>query len=164
MSQTVAENMVVSFHYVLKNGEGEVLDQSGGDEPMMYLHGHDNIVPGLERKLTGRAIGDKLEVVVAPGDGYGESDPGAKRTIPRDAFPPDAPIEVGVSFVIQTPDGDMVPMWIVGANDKEVSCDLNHPLAGVTLHFAVELVAMRDATPEELEHGHPHGPGGHHHH
>lgn len=161
---TIAQNMVVSFHYTLKNDGGEVLDESSGDEPMMYLHGHDNIVPGLERKLTGRKVGDKLEVVVDPADGYGERDPRGKQEIPRAAFPDDAPIEVGISFVIQTPDGDVVPMWIVGIDGDRVSCDLNHPLAGERLHFAVEVMAVRDATSEELEHGHPHGPGGHHHH
>lgn len=165
MSETlIAENKVVSFHYVLKDDDGKVLDESGGDEPLMYLHGHDGIVVGLERKLTGRKVGDKLDVVVEPADGYGERDPQALRKIPRDAFPDDAPLDVGISFFVETPDGQVAPLWVVGVEGDSVSCDFNHPLAGVRLHFSVEIVDIRDATSEELEHGHAHGPHGHGHH
>ncbi|MBI4957377.1 MAG: peptidylprolyl isomerase [Myxococcales bacterium] len=159
----IADGKVVSLSYLLKNDAGDVLDRSD-DEPLLYLHGAGNIVPGLERKLGGRKVGDKLEVVVDPADGYGEREPGATHEVPRSAFPEDAPLEAGVSFLIESSDGETVPMWITGVAGDTVTIDGNHPLAGVRLHFAVEVQAVRDATDEEKEHGHPHEPGGHHHH
>lgn len=163
----IQDGMVVSVHYTLKNDAGETLDSSG-DSPLAYLHGARNIVPGLERKLTGRKSGDKLDVVVDPGDGYGMRDPRAVQEVPRNAFPPDAPLEVGASFVVETPDGEMMQLHVTaitpGADGIDlIRCDANHPLAGERLHFAIEVVEVRDATDEERAHGHVHGPHGHGH-
>ncbi len=163
----IQDGMVVSVHYTLKNDAGETLDSSG-ESPLSYLHGARNIVPGLERKLTGRKTGDKLDVTVEPGDGYGMRDPRAVQEIPRTAFPPEAPIELGASFVVETPDGDMLQLHVTAISKGPdgvdvVRCDANHPLAGERLHFAIEIVEVRDATGEERAHGHVHGPGGHGH-
>jgi FKBP-type peptidyl-prolyl cis-trans isomerase SlyD len=163
----IENGKVVSLSYVLKNDAGETLDSSG-DEALSYLHGAQNIVPGLERKLGGRKVGEKLDVVVDPGDGYGMRDPRAVQDVPREAFPPDAPIEVGAAFVVETPNGEMMQLHITaitkGADGQElVRCDANHPLAGERLHFSVEILGVREATDEERTHGHVHGPGGHHH-
>ena len=161
----IAAGMVVSLHYTLKNDAGDVLDQSDSKaEPLVYMHGAENIVPGLERKLSGRKVGDKLEVVVEPADGYGTRDPRGVQDVPREAFPPDAPIEVGASFVVETPDGQPMQLWITKLEKDTVTCDANHPLAGERLHFSVEILGVREATAEEKEHGHPHGPDGHGHH
>jgi FKBP-type peptidyl-prolyl cis-trans isomerase SlyD len=161
---TIAADQVVGIHYTLKNASGDVLDSSSGDEPMYYLHGHDNIVPGLERKLSGRNVGDKLEVTVQPADGYGERDPRGAQRVPREAFPPGTPLEAGAQLAMRDPSGEVVPFWIAKLESDMVHVDLNHPLAGQVLHFDVEVVSVRAATPEELQHGHPHGPDGHHHH
>ncbi len=164
----IENGKVVSLSYTLKNDAGELLDSSPPDESLSYLHGASNIVPGLERKLGGRKVGDKLDVVVDPGDGYGMRDPRAVQDIPREAFPPDAPIEIGASFVVETPSGDVMQLFITAiskdADGKDlIRCDANHPLAGERLHFSVEILDIRDASDEEKTHGHPHGPGGHHH-
>lgn len=163
MADTIGDGIVASFHYTLKNGEGEVLDTSTGREPLDYLHGGGNIVPGLERELAGKHVGDKFEAVVAPADGYGERD-GKPQAVDRTAFPAGMPIEVGMMLQAQTPEGDVIPLWVDRVEEERVWVDENHPLAGVTLHFSVEVVRIRDATESELEHGHPHGPDGHHHH
>lgn len=158
----VSSGKVVSLRYTLTDTEGTVLDQSG-DEPMDYLHGEGNIVPGLERELEGRAVGDKFRAVVSPEDGYGERD-GESQQIPRSAFPDGAELEVGMQVVAETPEGDAFPLWVVGTSATHVELDPNHPLAGETLTFDVEVLGVRQATEEEMEHGHVHGPGGHHHH
>ncbi|AKF10079.1 FKBP-type peptidyl-prolyl cis-trans isomerase [Sandaracinus amylolyticus] len=164
--QSIAADQVVGIHYTLKNASGEVIDSSSGDEPLYYLHGHDNIVPGLERKLSGRKVGDKLNVTVQPADGYGERDPRGEQRVPREAFPPGTPLEEGVQLALRDPSGQIVPIWISKVESDVVHVDLNHPLAGEVLHFDVEVVSLRKATDEELEHGHPHGADGHegHHH
>jgi FKBP-type peptidyl-prolyl cis-trans isomerase SlyD len=163
----IEDGKVVSVRYTLRNDAGEELDASG-DAPLSYLHGARNIVPGLERKLTGRKVGDALEVIVDPGDGYGMRDPRAVQEVPRTAFPPDAPLEVGASFVVEAPSGELLQLHVTaitaGADGVDmIRCDANHPLAGERLHFAVEVVEVRDATAEERIHGHVHGPGGHAH-
>ena len=163
----IEDGKVVSVHYTLKNDAGEEIDASG-DAPLAYLHGAHNIVPGLERKLTGRKVGDKLDVIVDPGDGYGMRDPRAVQDVPRTAFPPDAPLEVGAAFVVETPTGELMQLHVTaitpGADGVDmIRCDANHPLAGERLHFAVEVMEVRDATDEERVHGHVHGEGGHHH-
>lgn len=160
---SVADGAVVSMHYTLRNPEQDVLDSSSGGEPMMYLHGAQNIVPGLERKLTGCSVGDQLKVEVAPADGYGERTGPGPQKVPRSAFPDDAELHEGMQVIAQGEGGEMIPLWIVGVDADGISIDGDHPLAGVTLHFDVEIVAIRPATDEEMEHGHPHGPGGHHH-
>ena len=154
---TVSDGVVVLLHYTLKNDAGEVLDSSAGGDPLPYLHGSNNIVVGLESALGGQEQGAKLDVQVAPEDGYGMSDPDRVIQAPKDAFPADASIVVGEQFVMQSEEGHPVPVWVTAVEDDTVTLDANHPLAGQTLHFSVEIAGLRDATDEEKAHGHPHG-------
>lgn len=164
--QVVADNKVVLFHYTLTNSEGEVLDSSEGEEPLPYLQGAGNIVPGLERQMAGRAVGDKFKAVVPPEEGYGLVEGPGPQALPRDAFPPGFEIEEGMPIMAETEQGFPLTLWITGIERDQVYVDTNHPLAGQTLHFDVEIVHIRDANEGELEHGHPHGAHGdedHHH-
>lgn len=158
----IANDTVVSIGYTLKNDQGAVLDQSG-DNPIAYLHGHSNIVPGLEKVLTGLQAGDKTQASVSPEEGYGEIDPGLRFPIPRQNLGSEIP-PIDTMVQLQAPDGDTMIARIAEIKDQEVILDANHPLAGQRLHFDVEVVSVRQAQPEELAHGHAHGPGGHHHH
>lgn len=155
MSTPIEEGKVVNIHYTLKNDEGEVLDSSSGGDPLAYLHGAENIVPGLERQLAGHAPGDKFEAVIPPTEGYGERSEIDPQQVPRSAFPDGADLQEGMQVVAQGPNGKF-PLWVVGVGDEHVLLDPNHPLAGVTLHFDIEVKDVRDATEEEKEHGHPH--------
>ncbi len=159
---TITTGKVVFFHYTLTNDTGEVIDSSRGRDPMPYLHGASNIVPGLEKQLEGKALGAKLVAVVAPEEGYGlrQGDP---MPVPKDQFPDEMEIMPGMQFFGEDPEGRKFPLWIAKVEDEQVLVDLNHPLAGVTLNFDVEVMSMRDASDEEKEHGHPHLPGMHHH-
>ena len=159
----IADSKVVEIHFTLHLDGGQKVDSTEGQDPMLYLHGHDNIVPGLEAELAGKAAGDKLEVVVKPADAYGEAEAGAMHDVPRDAFPDDFELEPGTMFESEDEEGAVTPLWVVSASDETVKITNNHPLAGQTLKFAVEVLSIRDASAEELEHGHPHGPGGHAH-
>ncbi len=160
---TVEAGKVVTFHYTLRNPGGDVIDTSDGGEPLAYLHGASNIVTGLEAQLAGRAEGDKIAAVVPPREGYGEKSGPGPQAVPREAFPDGVELFVGMQFEAETEDGHDVQLFIVQVGDEAVLVDTNHPLAGVTLHFDVEIVGVRDATDEEKAHGHPHGPGGHDH-
>ncbi|MEQ1569707.1 MAG: peptidylprolyl isomerase [Myxococcota bacterium] len=162
MSARIGDGKVATFHYTLTNDAGEVLDSSDGHEPLAYLHGAGNIVPGLERQLAGKGSGDEFATRVAPEDGYGLRE-GEPQPVERKAFPPDAKIEKGMTFHAQTPDGDVIRLTVDRVEADTVWVDDNHPLAGVALNFAVRVVEVRDATDEEIEHGHPHMPGHHHH-
>ncbi|HRK02577.1 MAG TPA: peptidylprolyl isomerase [Oligoflexia bacterium] len=158
---------VVSFHYVLKNKSGELLDSSSGGEPMTYLEGSGQIIPGLESQLKSCASGDKKKVEVKAKDAYGEKDSELAFDVPRTQFPPNEDIQVGMQFKIGGPGSDQEasPVFtVVKTSATHVSVDGNHPLAGQDLFFDVEIVEIRAATPEELSHGHAHGRGGHHHH
>ncbi len=158
----VAKNKVVSINYTLTDDAHNVIDSSDGDEPLTYLHGSNNIIPGLENALTGKSVGDKLKVTVAPEEAYGERVEDMVQVVPRDRFEPDAELEVGMQF--QTPTDDSVSVVTITKVDADsVTVDANHPLAGLTLLFSVEVVDVRDASAEELSHGHVHGAGGHHH-
>lgn len=162
---TVAANKVVVLHYTLTNDAGQELESSIGDEPIEYLQGAENLVPGLEKALEGKKVGDKLDVTVDAADGYGERDPKEIYKVKRSQFPADAPLQVGMQFEAQNPQGDdFAPAWVTAIEGDSVTVDFNHPLAGVRLHFAVEILSVRDASAEEIAHGHPHGPDGHHHH
>ena len=163
MSTAIQADHVVEIHYTLTNDKKEVVDSSVGSTPLPYLHGHGNIVPGLERALLGKTVGEKLAVTVPASEGYGEYDERLKKELPRDAFPTGSDLEVGAMFEASGPEGDAIVIRIVGVNDKAVQVDGNHPLAGQTLHFAIEVVKVRKATPTELEHGHAHPGDGHHH-
>lgn len=164
MSDIIADNLVVTIDYTLRNDAGDILDTSKGDEPLSYLHGFGNIVPGLEAALTGKRVGETLRVSVPPAEGYGEHDPDGLQVVPRDAFPEGATIEIGDNFTAELEDDQFVTLWVVGVEGDEVKVDMNHPLAGETLHFEVEIVELRPANANELAHGHPHGRDGHAHH
>ncbi len=162
--QLVAKDMVVSFHYTLKNSGGEVIDTSSGGEALSYLHGHGQIVPGLEQALLGKAAGsESFTVVVSPEEGYGVKRPELVISVPKEQW--NLPETVGVNDVVelQSSDGHTIPARIISLSDEGVVLDANHPLAGEALHFEVSLTEVRPATKEELAHGHAHGPGGHHH-
>ncbi|MCA9609960.1 MAG: FKBP-type peptidyl-prolyl cis-trans isomerase [Myxococcales bacterium] len=159
----MGEGKVVAIDYVLTDPSGEELDRSG-DAPLHYLHGMHNIVPGLEEALTGKSVGDSLKVEVPPAKGYGERGKVKPQRILRSHFPEDATIEKGAQFLMQGPDGRPVPIWVTKVMGREVHVSPEHPLAGVTLIFDVTVKEIREATEEELSHGHVHGPGGHHHH
>ncbi|MCA9196660.1 MAG: peptidylprolyl isomerase [Pirellulaceae bacterium] len=156
------ENTVVSFEYTLTNPDGEVLDSSEGKDPLTYLHGAGNIIPGLEVAIAGKSAGDSLSVVVAPSDGYGERDDRQVANVPKENFAGIPNLEIGMPLEAQTPQGPRV-VRIAAINDDSVTIDANHPLAGVTLHFDVRITDVRQATPDEISHGHAHGPGGHDH-
>lgn len=158
----IADNCVVSFHYTLTNDRGEVLDSSDGGEPLAYLHGCGNIIPGLEKALAGRQAGDKLNVKVAPADGYGERDERLVQDVPRGAFQGVGDIRAGMSFTAQGPQGAQ-RVTVTRVVGDTVTVDGNHPLAGEALNFDVAIAEVRAATSEELDHGHVHGAGGHHH-
>ncbi|MBC7691354.1 MAG: peptidylprolyl isomerase [Methylotenera sp.] len=160
----IINGTVVDLAYSLKNSDGEVLDQADKADPFTYLHGASQIVPGLESALEGLKIGDKKDVTVTPAEGYGEINPDLKLTVSRAQFPKDAEIEEGMQFETQTPDGQGIVFTIEEIAGDKVSIDGNHPLAGQSLHFAVEVLSMREATQEEITHGHAHGPDGHHGH
>lgn len=163
-AQRIADNKVVAIHYTLTLDSGDQVDSSRGGEPLLYLHGFGNIVPGLEEQLVTHPVGAKLMVSVPAAKGYGERQPDAVRKVPRTAFPKNAPLKKGMQFGVQDDEGEVVPVWVVGVEKDEVELTFDHPLAGETLHFEVEVMSIRDASKEEMQHGHPHGPGGHHHH
>ncbi|OPH33943.1 FKBP-type peptidyl-prolyl cis-trans isomerase [Moraxella equi] len=158
----IANDTVVRFNYTLTNSDGDVLDKSNG-EPLAYLHGHHNIIPGLEAQMEGKGAGDKFTVTVAPEDAYGEYLAEAVQEVPRANFQGVENIEVGMQFQSQTDDGHVMLVTVKDVNDDVVVVDGNHPLAGVTLTFDVEVVDVREATADEIAHGHAHGVGGHHH-
>ncbi len=150
----VARDRVVAIEYTLTDEEGAVIDTSRGDRPLEYLHGHGQLIPGLERALEGKAVGAAVSLDVPPEDAYGERDPERTVTVGRDQF--DFDVQVGDFVQAQHPDGTAVPFQVVEVSEESVTLDGNHPLAGRTLHFEVEVVAVRPATEEELEHGHVH--------
>ncbi len=157
---TIEKDKVAGIHYVLKDDRGEVVDQSSEDNPMYYLHGHGNIVPGLEKVLAGKAVGDHVSVSVPPAEGYGQR-AGKSQKMRRSEFPDDALIEKGARFVVRTREGKAIPIWVTKVMGPTITVDHNHPLAGKTLHFEVDVLSIRDATEPELEHGHAHGADGH---
>lgn len=159
----ISNNKVVLIHYTLTNDEGEQLDSSHGQDPLAYIHGMGNIIPGLENALAGLKAGDTLKVSIPPADGYGELDNEMIQTVPRSAFEGVDEILPGMQFQAQSPEG-MQLVTVIDVDGDDIILDGNHPMAGMTLHFDVEITEIRDATPEELDHGHVHGPGGHHHH
>ena len=160
----IADGHVVVLNYTLRSDEGEVIDASTTEDPMAYLHGADNIVPGLEQALSGKAAGFTGKVTVAPEDGYGEREDLPPQAVPRAAFPPNVQLAPGMQFMAEGPDNHPAPIWISRVEGDQVFVDPQHPLAGKTLHFDVEVLAVRKATENELSHGHPHGPDGHGHH
>ena len=160
---TIQLHRAVGFHYILTDDTGTELDNSSGRDPMTYIHGMGMIIPGLEQALEGQVVGASLNVSIAPEDGYGVVDLQMIEEVPRESFRDVDTIEVGMQFEAQTEKGDTVAVTVTAVSDDTVTVDGNHPLAGKTLNFDVSVEEVRDATEEELEHGHVHGPGGHEH-
>lgn len=158
----IAKNAVVSLNYTLKNGEGKLLDSSEGREPLVYLHGVGALIPGLENELNGKSKGEKMNVVIKPEDGYGSRRDDLLKVVSKDGFQGDEEMKVGMQVQLDTEHGPAVAL-ISKIEDTEVTLDLNHPLADMTLHFDVSIEDVRAATEEEISHGHVHGPGGHQH-
>lgn len=158
----IQDGRVATIHYTLTDDDGSVIDQSAPETPLSYLHGASNIVPGLENALTGKQVGDKVQVDVPPELGYGPRHEQLQQVVPLAAFPQGANIVPGMQFEAHGEHGPLV-VTVVQVGPDEVTVDGNHPLAGKTLHFAVEVVEVREPTADELSHGHVHGPGGAHH-
>lgn len=155
----IDNNSVVSVAYQVKLEEGVVVDQAGVDAPLDYLHGHNNLVVGLEKALTGRAVGDKFSVTVGPDEAYGEHSDEMVQRVPAEVFQGVEQIEVGMRFLADTDQGP-IPVEVTEVDGDEVVVDGNHMLAGQTLTFDVEVVAIREATETEIQHGHIHQEGG----
>lgn len=159
----IADDCVVTLAYTLRDTAGEVLDSATAAEPFAYVHGRRSVIAGLERQLAGRSVGDQLDINLEPADAYGEHSPARVQTVPRDRFPEGIDIAPGMQFQASDEHGGRMPVRVTEVNEDGVVIDANHPLAGQTLHFAVEVLGVRAATTEELAHGHVHGPGGHQH-
>ncbi len=158
----IENNRVVQIHYTLKDDQGEILDSSIGNDPLPYIHGVGALIPGLEKELTGRQAGEKFTAVIAPADGYGDYDEEQVFQVSSDGFEEDDELELGMQVQIDTENGPAIAT-VTEIEGEEVTLDLNHPLAGVSLHFDVEVIEVREATQTELDHGHVHTPGAHHH-
>jgi FKBP-type peptidyl-prolyl cis-trans isomerase SlyD len=158
----VSKDKVVSIDYTLTNAAGQTLDTSAGREPLAYIQGNNNIIPGLENALEGKQVGEKLTVTVPPEQAYGNRDESLLLAIPRESFGEIQDIKPGMQFQMDSPNGPLV-ITVTEATETEVKVDGNHPLAGETLTFDVEIVDVREASQEELAHGHVHGAGGHQH-
>jgi len=158
----ITADKVVLIHYTLKDDAGAVLDSSAGAEPLAYIQGHGNLVPGLEKALEGKQDGSTLAITVPPAEGYGIRDAKLVQRTPKRALQGSGEIRKGMQFQGRTDDG-MCLFTVTAVAGDMVTLDGNHPLADQNLHFDIEVVSVRDATAEELEHGHVHGAGGHHH-
>ena len=165
-NSVVSEGKVVVFHYTLTTDDGEQVETSKGKDPLPYLHGASNIVPGLEKEMEGKSAGDTFKATVVPAEGYGERQGPGPQSVDRSEFPDNVELYEGMAFTAQAEGGQEVPLWIDRIEGDQIFVDRNHPLAGETLNFEVEIVSVRDATDEEIAHGHAHGPTGtegHHH-
>jgi FKBP-type peptidyl-prolyl cis-trans isomerase SlyD len=152
----IAKDTLVSIHYKLTDDEGSLIDSSEGQEPLEYLHGHGQIVPGLERALEGRAVGEAFDVLVTAEEGYGEYDPKKVLQVRRAQLPDDLEPEAGMRLMAESSSGDVVPLWVTAIEGEQVTLDANHPLAGQTLHFAIRVQLVRTPTEHERAHGHAH--------
>ncbi len=158
----IADDRVVFIHYTLKNAGGKVIDSSRDQDPLGYIQGHGNIISGLEKALAGKSEGDRLTVTLEPADAYGERDESLVKAMSREQnFSQVSDLEPGMQFQTRTEEGIRV-VTVSSVEGDEVIVDANHPLAGETLTFDVEIAGVREPTQEELSHGHVHGPGGHH--
>jgi FKBP-type peptidyl-prolyl cis-trans isomerase SlyD len=163
MTAVIDKDMVAAVHYTGTFPDGEVFDSSKDRDPLVFLVGHNQMIPGFEEEMMGAAVGEKREFTLTPDRAYGEKDDGAIQQVPRDQFPPEMPLEVGVMGAAQTEQGQQMPFTITDISDDIVTVDFNHQMAGKTLRFSVEVIDVRAAVAEEISHGHVHGPGGHHH-
>ena len=158
----IADQKVVSLNFTVKDGEEQIIDSSEGGAPLVYLHGQKNIIPGLEAALEGKATGDEFDVTIEPAEAYGDYNEEILQVMPKEAFQGVETIEPGMVFTAQTQNGP-VQLAVTKIEGEEVTVDPNHPLAGKTLNFTGSVIEVRDATEEELAHGHVHGEGGHQH-
>jgi len=158
----IADQKVVSLNYTVKDTEGQVVDSSEGAAPMVYLHGQGNIIPGLEAALVGKAPGEEFDVTVEPADAYGEYNEEILQVVPRTVFEGIESIEAGMVFTAQDQNGP-VQLTVAKVDGDDITVDPNHPLSGKTLHFSGSVIEVREATEEELTHGHVHGEDGHQH-
>lgn len=163
INMLIEDKKIVVINYTLTTDDGEVLDQSD-DGSFAYLHGADNIVQGLESVLTGKTVGDKFNVKILPEEGYGERNDEMVQVVGKEMFESDAELEVGTQFHAEGPDSQPIMITVAAIEGDDITIDGNHPLAGVNLNFDVAVVDIRDASEEEITHGHVHGPDGHHHH
>jgi len=159
----ISKNSVVTLNYTLTNDQGEILDESQ-DGSFLYMHGAGGIIPGLEGELEGKSAGDTFTAHIEPADGYGERDDSMVQVVPRDMFDKEHPVEEGIQFHAESPEGDMLTVTVTKIEGDDITVDGNHPLAGIALNFDIKIADIREASAEEIEHGHVHGPGGHHHH
>jgi len=159
----IKKHSVVTMDYTLRDDENSIIDSSGDSGPFPYIHGAGGIIPGLESAMEGKKVGDKIKVRIPPEEGYGEREESLLQSVPRDNFQGIDDISVGMQFQTPTEDGSQQVVTVITVDDEQVTVDGNHPLAGVPLNFEVTVVEIRDASEEELEHGHVHGPGGHEH-
>lgn len=151
----IQDQAVVGIHYTLKNDAGDTIDSSDGGDPLHYLQGSGGIIKGLEAALLGKAVGDTLDVVIEPEEGYGVRRDELIQDVPRSAFDGVDDIQVGMTFQAQTDNGT-VPIQIAAVSEETVTVDGNHPLAGERLHFSVSIEEVREATQQEIDHGHAH--------
>jgi FKBP-type peptidyl-prolyl cis-trans isomerase SlyD len=158
----IAKNKVVAIDYVLTDAQGTVLDKSSKGRPLHYIQGAGNIIPGLEKALDGKDSGESLKAQIPHGEAYGARDEGLLQVIPKDNFGDIKDLKVGMELEAESEDGIRI-ITVTKIDGDKVTVDGNHPLAGMDLTFDVKVVEVRDATSEELAHGHVHGPGGHHH-
>ena len=158
----ISQNSVVTLNYTLTDDKGNKLDESQ-DNSFAYLHGASNIIPGLEKELEGKSAGDAMTVTVQPEEGYGERNDAMVQTVSRDMFDSDTDIQVGMQFHASAPDGQTLVVTVTGIEGNDITIDGNHPLAGIPLTFEVSVVDVRDATEEEVAHGHVHSGEGHSH-
>ena len=162
MSLALADGFVGIIHYTLKNDDGEILDSSEGKAPLVYLHGANNLIPGLEAELAGKSTGAAFNASIPPAQAYGEFNEDFIQVISKSMFEGVESIEVGMSFVAQGEGGAQRQVRVTEVNGEDITIDANHPLAGQTLHFEVEVVDVREGTPQEIEHGHVHAGGADH--
>jgi FKBP-type peptidyl-prolyl cis-trans isomerase SlyD len=155
----IKNDLVVEIHYTLKDEKGNVIDSSEGKAPLIYIHGKNNIIPGLESELTGKKVSDKLNVQVTPENAYGEYNDALIQKVPKSEFENVDDLKVGVQFQVGDPQGQMFIATVTEVSETEVTLNANHPLAGMTLTFDVEVISIREATEEELAHGHVHAKG-----
>jgi len=159
----IEDKKVVTIHYKLTNDKGDEIDSSEGKDPLVYIHGTDSLIDGLEKELKGKSAGDKLDVTIQPEDGYGVVNPELVQEVPRNAFQEVDDLQPGMQFEAKSSEGHAQLITIEEVKEESVRVNANHPLAGEVLHFNVSVEDVRVATAEELEHGHVHGPGGHSH-
>ena len=162
MTDTIAKDVVAAVHYTGTLDDGEIFDSSRERDPLHFLVGHDNMIPGFEEEMMGATVGEKRTFTLEPERAYGEHDSEGVQKLPRSAFPDEMPIEVGLKLAAETESGPL-PFTIRSVDGDEVTIDFNHDLAGKSLTFEVEVMELRASTDEERAHGHVHGPHGHHH-